>query len=799
MTEHITNEELTICTVSYGHKSLIETNIALVTKMNSGKIIRWIIVENTPDNKSDRFALGESGNVKVIKGVTNDFKGIGSASYHHASGLNIAMKEVTTRYVLVLDPDFFIVRKNWVIDVVDYMRQNNLAFFGAPYNPKRYMKYRGFPCIHCMFIDLDKVSKKEIDFNPSYKQEVSTVDIIATDATIDPKKKAPTQGLLGNLRRHLRIALKRGSIAGSSRDTGYRIFERFHSEEKVRSDCVTPVFKPGISSIKPTWIGSAANIAIEKFLPVNLCYLPKSCSYFSEKGFKESGFVDVFSEGWDEFMWKKEPFGFHMQGANRDGTTRDHSGEMKFLAGVLDDFFQRGNVKNVFFAMFEGVESKNFLRTGVVERVLASDSNIRAILFMKNKERAEYYAKEFSNPRIIYEVVGTGSLGSIDQIFSSLKFKFLQTETTDLRAKMIGEERGNAYYYYSILLHRVLARPFFVSMFRWLDFKLVQNSSFDSYFERYNPALILLANLFEDHEVNFLRAAKKHTVFSVGLINSWDRVTARCVLRILPNKLIVFNTAVKKEIMETNYVESEDVFVSGLPQYDYYFSPSRVTREEFFKKLGFANAERMLFYSPIGGMFSNSDWEMIDLLYRLNSEGKFGKKVKIFVSFPPNDFLKEEELKKRPWLQYQYIGTRFSKVRSTDWDIKGEELEKLKNLLSYTSLVVCYASSLSIDAAIFDKPIININFEIKNNQSLSKSPTIFYKMTHYKKALDTGGIRLVNNEDELIEWIGKYLEDPSLDKEGRKRLVERQCEYTDGASAVRMAKYLCSFLDRSVT
>ena len=336
-------------------------------------------------------------------------------------------------------------------------------------------------------------------------------------------------------------------------------------------------------------------------------------------------------------------------------------------------------------------------------------------------------------------------------------------------------------------------------MFRWLDFKLVQNSSFDSYFERYNPALILLANLFEDHEVNFLRAAKKHTVFSVGLINSWDRVTARCVLRILPNKLIVFNTAVKKEIMETNYVESEDVFVSGLPQYDYYFSPSRVTREEFFKKLGFANAERMLFYSPIGGMFSNSDWEMIDLLYRLNSEGKFGKKVKIFVSFPPNDFLKEEELKKRPWLQYQYIGTRFSKVRSTDWDIKGEELEKLKNLLSYTSLVVCYASSLSIDAAIFDKPIININFEIKNNQSLSKSPTIFYKMTHYKKALDTGGIRLVNNEDELIEWIGKYLEDPSLDKEGRKRLVERQCEYTDGASAVRMAKYLCSFLDRSVT
>lgn len=447
-------------------------------------------------------------------------------------------------------------------------------------------------------------------------------------------------------------------------------------------------------------------------------------------------------------------------------------------------------MKTIFFTIFDGVEAKNILRTGIVSKILEKETNVKVVLFMKNRERIEHYNKEFNDPRIIYEVVGGHEPSSTDKLFGKLKFNFLQTETTDLRAKMVAEKRGVFYYYYSLVLHRTLARPCFIRLFRFLDFRLVGCNLFDVYFNKYRPDLVFLANLFEDIEINFLRSAKKNNVSTVGLINSWDRVTARCILRLLPDKFIVFNDVVKRELLETNYVKSTDIFVSGLPQYDYYFSPVNVGRKDFLSKLGFGDTDRIIFYSPIGGMFSDSDWEMIDLLYRLNREGKFGQKVKVFVSFPPNDFIKEGELQKRPWLLYQYIGIRFSKVRSADWDMTGEELESLKNLLWNSSIVVCYASSLSIDAAVFDKPVININFEIKNNGELSKSPTIFYKMAHYKKALNAGGIKLVNTEGELIEWVNKYLKDSSLDREGRRKLVERQCQYTDGKSAERIKSFL---------
>lgn len=791
MTEVLKQKELTICTVSYGHKSLIEANIDFVKKMNSGISVSWVIVENTPDGKEGGLAIGENGNIRVIKGIPNNFRIVGSASYHHASGLNMAIKEVKTAYVLVLDPDFYIVKNNWAQEVMEHMKKKNLAFFGAPYNPKRYMKYRGFPCIHCIFIDLTKVEKEKLDFSPQYNQEVLLKNKEMAQVKKAEQKNKILYDLLSNFKKQVRIIIKRGAIVGSSRDTGYRFYQDYSGNPALTSECVIPVFKLGLSKVKPAYLNSRVNLFFEKFLPENLSYIPKKSSYYTTRGFGDLRYTDLFSRGWDEFVWRGAPFGFHLQGAKSDGTTTDHSEEIPELRKLLTFFVEKGEKnRTVFISMFEGVESKNILRTDVVDKLLQKNPEVRVVLFMKSKERAEYYAKEFFDPRIIYEVANFSSKSWLEKFFSSRKFLFLQTETTDLRAKMIAQDRGFAYYYYSLFIHRVMAHALFVQIFRFLDLLLVRDDSFDECFSKYNPDLVFLANLFEDTEVNFLRATKKFGVTSVGMINSWDRVTARCVLRILPDELIVFNENVKSEVINTNYVKQEAIFALGVPQYDHYFSPVTTSNEEFRKRFDLKKEDKLILYSPIGGQFSNSDWEMIDLLYAINDAKKFGDNVKILVSFPPNDFIREEELKKRPNLIYQYIGKRFSETRSTDWEITSKELSELKDTLYYSSLVICYSSSISIDAAIFDTPVININFEIKESKKLLKSPTVFYGMTHYSKALKTGGIRLASSEEELIEWTKRYLENPLLDRKGRVKLVAQQCGFTDGQSAERIAEKL---------
>jgi hypothetical protein len=457
-------------------------------------------------------------------------------------------------------------------------------------------------------------------------------------------------------------------------------------------------------------------------------------------------------------------------------------------------------MRTIFLTIFEGTEAKNILRTKIFPTIM-SQSDIRLVILVKNKERAEYHRREFNDSRIIYEVVSPPEPQGLDLFFSRLKFTLLRTFTTDFRRRMNFRRYPKYFsYYWGLLLNRVLARPFFLRAARWLDFTLVRNRTYTHLFEHYKPDLVFLANLFEDAEINLLREAKRHSVKTVAMINSWDKTTARCVLRLLPDKLIVWNDSVKDAIIKYDLAKPEDILVSGIPQYDDYFkgSPSigsGTNREDFFRSIKSAGDRKILVYSPVGATISgDADWEVIDMLHRLNDEGRFSEKVSILVRFPPNDFVDAAELAKRPYLLYDYPGVRFSKKRGIDWDMSFTELRHLENTLHYMSIMICYASSISVDAAVFDKPVINLFFDIKSPKSHYLSATEYYEFEHYKDAIKTGGIRLVKNETELAEWINKYLKNPALDREGRRRLVGEQCKFTDGGAGSRIGKYVLGLL-----
>jgi CDP-glycerol glycerophosphotransferase (TagB/SpsB family) len=185
----------------------------------------------------------------------------------------------------------------------------------------------------------------------------------------------------------------------------------------------------------------------------------------------------------------------------------------------------------------------------------------------------------------------------------------------------------------------------------------------------------------------------------------------------------------------------------------------------------------------MGAGYSNTDWHIIDLLYSL--EASLG--LKIFVRFPPNDFAETDELKIRPHLHYALPGFRFSSKRGPDWDMSLSDISSLRDTLRYSEMVICYASSISVDAALFDKPIINLNFEIGPRSPMVKSPTRFYGMYHYKKALKTGAFKLVESPEELSVAIQAYKKNPNLEKRERQTVVAEQCEFTDGKSGERIA------------
>lgn len=441
-------------------------------------------------------------------------------------------------------------------------------------------------------------------------------------------------------------------------------------------------------------------------------------------------------------------------------------------------------MKTIFITIFQGVEAKNILRTDIYKKLMEG-GDCRLVFFVKTPERAEYYRRDFSHPNAVYEVVSERKTNRLDKLFGALKFYLLRTETVDLRRYMNFEENNNYFWYFwNLFLNRLLARRWVRNILRWLDYRLTKSETFKSFFEKYRPDLVFSAHLFDDLETDLIREAKSRHIRTVGFVNSWDKLTARSAVRVLPDKLIVFNNIVKQEAIDHADMPESSILVAGIPPYDWHVNYKSLSRNEFFSKKKLDPKKKLVVYAPMGKTFSNSDWDIIDLLHNSITDAQ------LLVRFQPNDFADEEEIKKRPWLIYDLPGIRFSAKRGVDWDMSFEDIKNLTDTLANADLFICYASSMSIDAAVFDKPVINIDFEVREKELMSKSPTYFYKMTHYQNAVKTGGIRYSKSREEFLSDINQYLKNPSLDREGRKRLVEEQCWRIDGRAGERIANLI---------
>lgn len=451
----------------------------------------------------------------------------------------------------------------------------------------------------------------------------------------------------------------------------------------------------------------------------------------------------------------------------------------------------------IFITIFEGVEAKNILRTPILDTLLA-EKDIRIVLLAKSLERVAYYKAEFSDPRLIYEVIGQRALRGLDAFFAKAKFMLLRSPSTDMKRRLLRQEKGQMFFYAGLFFKIIFARPFFRRVARMLDYMCVRTHTYDALFNKYQPSLVFMAHLFDEPEVTLLREAKRRGIRTIGFINSWDKVTSRAMLRLLPDRFVVFNSVVRDELVRYNEVSFEQIFVGGLPQYDQFVQEGGGKGEQFFARTGISPEKKVLLYASMGRAFSESDWEMIDLLQTMISQELFGAHVVLFVRFQPNDPLDMGELEKRPGLYFEYPGVRFGSTRGVDWDMSKKDISNLKETLQAMSVLVCYASSLAIDAAFLDKPIVNINFEIKTPSSPLKSPIQYYESDHYKKALAMGAIPLASSKEDLVRIVRAYLENPALLREERARLVQQQCEYKDGKSGERIARFLLSYMYHGV-
>ena len=104
---------------------------------------------------------------------------------------------------------------------------------------------------------------------------------------------------------------------------------------------------------------------------------------------------------------------------------------------------------------------------------------------------------------------------------------------------------------------------------------------------------------------------------------------------------------------------------------------------------------------------------------------------------------------------------------------------------------------MTLDFAIHDKPVVNVAFDPVLPPPLGVPLwDLYYKFEHYRPVVELEAARFARSGDELARHVNSYLEDPTLDREGRRRFVQLEIDGTVGQAGARITDALTTIARR---
>ncbi len=114
-----------------------------------------------------------------------------------------------------------------------------------------------------------------------------------------------------------------------------------------------------------------------------------------------------------------------------------------------------------------------------------------------------------------------------------------------------------------------------------------------------SPDAVLVTPLVDigSDQVEYIKACRTLGIRSGLCVHSWDNLTNKGLIRIVPDRVFVWNDAQKREAITMHGAQPEQVIPTGAPVYDQWFArrPS-TTREEFCRKVGLSPDKPFLLY-----------------------------------------------------------------------------------------------------------------------------------------------------------------------------------------------------------
>ena len=451
-----------------------------------------------------------------------------------------------------------------------------------------------------------------------------------------------------------------------------------------------------------------------------------------------------------------------------------------------------------------GAAAGNMLRTGVLRRVLDADNGVRVVVLSPMATDAAF-AAELAHPRVSVEPLGGHQPQGLEaRLIALMQAAYIDSGITEsVRIRRIeAQAKGTIRW---IRAKRLIGQAIAPSLlnrptrYELID-RLVSHPTFETLFDRLRPMMLITSSPgLILSEVPLLRTAVRRGVWSMAIDPSWDNFTNKLLPVRRVSRLVVWNELMKQQAIELHGYDSDEVTVAGVPQWDRYFRDGvSVTREGFFARIGADPARALLTVTTTPReLYPHHDHVLRVMLGAIRAN-RFSRPAQILVRLHPRD-------DRAHYAEFENIpGVILEKpfrdtVRAADGlavDVTSDSQQHLAATLCHSDVIINVASTIAIEAAIFDTPVVNISFDGEKESDFARSARRYYRFTHYTNVTRHNAVRVAETPETLLAHINAYLANPSLDAEGRRKVVREQCQFLDGRSADRVADAVVDDLRR---
>lgn len=310
-----------------------------------------------------------------------------------------------------------------------------------------------------------------------------------------------------------------------------------------------------------------------------------------------------------------------------------------------------------------------------------------------------------------------------------------------------------------------------------------------------NVRLLLLDGIGSSgpHVGNWARAAR-NTCRSLTVITNWDHPTTKGYRSTPTDHYLVWGRVMQEELVRYHDIPVKMSQIVGAAIFDVYFQPNALLdRAEICNRFGLDPNRPIVLYaanSPVGfphnadivAYLANafSTWpDTPQLVVRLHPLYLHGS--------TPRELERHAELSALSGVAYSYPRILSTKLIP---DMSGDEIGIAASLIKSADVIVNLFSTLQLDACVCDKPIVNIGFAWDTHRETSgtQHPEHFAGFLHLRPLVEANATAIAANSDQLLQLIRQALDQPGLQREERKLIVQRNLFELDGYAIRRIGQ-----------